>query len=337
MKLRKAVVARTTWRMRKFLYGLGIATVLLSTIFFVLPSMLFWQQNGDTQPPFPVTVDPTKKTIKESPAVEAMFQKQHTPLVAAVASAGAFFERVALLIAATPLYQSVAAVGDAPQIVTIDPGVRKEQVVAKFAKVLGWNANTQKQFLQLPPVSNEILTEGSIAPGNYAVSSDTSIGALQLEVAERFSDSVLSRYTKGVQEIVPLNDGLTMASIIERETSDPDEMRIISGIIWNRTFVGMKLQMDSTLQYAKATGKGPWWPIVYPKDKYIDSPYNTYQNAGLPPAPIANPSVAAVLAALNPKKTSCLFYFHDDDGNFHCSDTYEKHVAMLKKYYGQGK
>jgi UPF0755 protein len=57
----------------------------------------------------------------------------------------------------------------------------------------------------------------------------------------------------------------------------------------------------------------------------------------LPPTPIANPSVAAVLAALNPKKTTCLFYFHDASAGFHCSDTYEQHVALLKKYYGRGK
>jgi UPF0755 protein len=60
-------------------------------------------------------------------------------------------------------------------------------------------------------------------------------------------------------------------------------------------------------------------------------------NKGLPPTPIANPSVAAVLAALNPTKTDCLFYFHDRKGDFHCSETYEGHVAALKKYYGQGR
>jgi UPF0755 protein len=125
-------------------------------------------------------------------------------------------------------------------------------------------------------------------------------------------------------------------------------MRIISGIIWNRLFNNMNLQIDATLQYAKASepdGKtsqrgevaGNWWPAVLPKDKYIKSPYNTYENPGLPPGPIATPSVAAVLAALNPVPTSCLYYFHDANGVFHCSDTYVEHVALLKEYYGQGK
>jgi UPF0755 protein len=102
----------------------------------------------------------------------------------------------------------------------------------------------------------------------------------------------------------------------------------------------MNLQLDATLQYAKAQKSpiaGSWWPQVVPKDKYINSPYNTYLHAGLPPTPIASPSVAAVLAALNPVNTPCLFYFHDRNGNFHCTDTYAAHVALLKKYYGQGK
>ena len=65
--------------------------------------------------------------------------------------------------------------------------------------------------------------------------------------------------------------------------------------------------------------------------------YNTYQNKGLPPGPIATPSMAAVLAALNPKNTDCIFYFHDARGNFHCTENYKEHVRLLKKYYGQGK
>jgi UPF0755 protein len=76
---------------------------------------------------------------------------------------------------------------------------------------------------------------------------------------------------------------------------------------------------------------------VVPGDQYRKSAYNTYLHPGLPPTPIANPSVASVLAALNPKNTPCLFYFHDAAGGFHCSETYTGHVTLLKKYYGRGK
>ena len=116
-------------------------------------------------------------------------------------------------------------------------------------------------------------------------------------------------------------------------------MRAISGIIWNRLVANMNLQIDATLQYAKAnsTATKSWWPKVTPADLSRKSPYNTYVHSGLPPTPIANPSVAAVLAALNPLNTSCMFYFHDNAGRFHCSDTYTEHVTLLKKYFGQGK
>jgi UPF0755 protein len=100
----------------------------------------------------------------------------------------------------------------------------------------------------------------------------------------------------------------------------------------------MRLQIDATLQYAK--GSNPqhvWWPKVTPSDKYIASAYNTYKNEGLPPAPIANPSMEAIIAALNPKKTDCMYYFHDKKAGFHCTKTYEEHVALLKEYYGKGK
>ncbi|HVY72988.1 MAG TPA: endolytic transglycosylase MltG [Candidatus Paceibacterota bacterium] len=310
--------------------------VILIVMFFLLPSIVVWSQEHPMNTPFPVGVDPQHKIIKENDRASVLF-KDSRYLNAAVAGAPGFFEMLSNTIASTALYQLMAGAGSVPHIITINPGVRKEQVAALFGKALKWDVSTQKMFTKLPPVSTDMLTEGTIAPGDYALSDNTSVLEVQTEVRNRFDDTVLSRYTPDIQKIVPLTQGLTIASIIERETSDPEEMRVISGIIWNRIFQGMKLQMDSTLQYAKANGKGTWWPQILPKDKYIDSPYNTYQNEGLPPGPISDPSTAAVLAALNPRKTSCLFYFHDDDGVFHCSDTYEQHVAALKKYYGQGR
>jgi cell division protein YceG involved in septum cleavage len=330
-------MARRRKKSFRLLYALAALIGGLIILFFILPSVMVWQQtNPNAQPPFPVSVDPINKVIKENPAAAALFFKP-TPAEAAAIDAQNIFASIGRLIASTPLYQFAAAETSVPNIITINPGLRKEQVAALFAKKLGWDLGEQKQFIQLPPISTDQLDEGTISPGDYSIGSGDSILAVQQQVGGRFQSEVLSRYTPAVQKVVPLNQGLTIASIIERETSDPEEMRIISGIIWNRLFAGMKLQMDSTIQYSKATGKGTWWPQVAPKDKYIDSPYNTYQHSGLPPGPISEPSTAAVLAALNPAKTSCMFYFHDDDGMIHCSDTYEQHVATLKKYYGQGR
>ncbi len=167
-------------------------------------------------------------------------------------------------------------------------------------------------------------------------------GATPAEVAplilDQFHTEVLSRYTTEVASVVPLHDALTIASLLEREAYDFEDMRHISGVIWNRLFIDMRLQLDATLQYAKGSKPSePWWPKVRPVDKYIASAYNTYKYEGLPPTPIANPSLEAILAALNPSETECMFYFHDKNSGFHCAKTYEEHVALLKQYYGRGK
>ena len=150
----------------------------------------------------------------------------------------------------------------------------------------------------------------------------------------RFKEDVLARYTDDVAAQVPLNDALVIASLLEREAYDFNDMREISGVIWNRLFIDMKLQLDATLQYAKGDASR-WWQVPTPADKYLESPFNTYQNAGLPPHAIANPSVSAIIAALNPNETDCIFYFHHRNV-LYCSADYEGHVQKLRSIYGRG-
>ena len=290
---------------------------------------------------FPVTVNPRDKIITENALVNTFLESANSPLQAAAWNAGSVFGSVfawvALAIADVPLYQSVASAEG--RFVSITPGMRKEQAANAFAKTLGWNAKQKKEFLTASPYSSLPLPEGSFSPGIYVITHGTTPLAVQALVNERFSENILSRYGPETARVVPLDQTLTIASLIEREANGPDDMRIISGIIWNRLFINMHLQIDATLQYAKANASAAnnWWPRPLPVDRFIVSPYNTYLNKGLPPTPIANPSVASVLAALNPRDTSCLFYFHDAARQFHCTDTYTEHVALLKKYYGRGK
>lgn len=334
---------RSKWRSR-------IATAVLALVFLFagllsLPMLLAADVKLAAQPaasvePFPVTVDPATKTITTNPQVEALLSTPPTQLPAAAGFAQRAFQWLALKIASLPIYQQLAAAAGAPSLfVNIPAGTRQEQVAADFGADLGWTAKQRAQFLADAKTLQPTLPQGSTVPGIYfaSVNSPQDIASL---VNDRFNDQILSRYSSTTANQVPLEEALTVASLIQREAGSWSDMRMISGIIWNRIFVGMNLQIDATLQYADAnqtSGKGGWWPVVEPKDKYVKSPYNTYEHAGLPPSPIANPSIAAVIAALNPKKTDCMFYFHDQDGNFHCSATYAEHVALLKKYYGQGK
>jgi UPF0755 protein len=292
---------------------------------------------------FPVTVDPGHKVIVENPQVNALFENPRSPFQAALWNvedvAGKLFEWLALSITNASWYQNIAAVYGGNRFVIITPGMRKEQVADAFANVLAWD-NTQKaEFMAAATNSLLQLPEGSFSPGTYPVAFDTMPKEARIIVGDRFYKDVVSHYGTTTISIVPLNQALTIASLIEREKGGADDMRVISGIIWNRLFIGMNLQIDATLQYAKAnsTATRSWWPRVAPGDQFRASPYNTYLHGGLPPSPIANPSVASILAALNPRETSCLFYFHDAYGKFHCTDTYAEHVALLKKYYGRGK
>ena len=82
--------------------------------------------------------------------------------------------------------------------------------------------------------------------------------AVQNLVNQKFTENVLSHYGTTTAQIVPINDALTIASLIQREASGPDDMRTISGIIWNRLFANMNLQIDATVQYAEANKKSYW-------------------------------------------------------------------------------
>ncbi len=331
----------------RIVYGL-CALLLLGVTVFSFPAILTITIEGQRerafsrmQEEFPVTVNPSKKIILESAQVNAYLDSRHSPYQAAAGGAvGVFttiFTWLAVGIADSPWYQALAATDG--RFVNITAGMRKEQVANAFAGVLDWSAEEKKEFLTRSKYSSLPLTEGSYLPGVYIVSKNSIPLMAQALVNERFADDVLAHYSSSTARIVPLSQALTIASLIEREAAGPEDMRLISGIIWNRLFINMSLQIDATLQYVKANAAvgGNWWPGVVPADRYRKSPYNTYLHAGLPPGPIANPSIASVLAALNPKKTTCLFYFHDARGGFHCSDTYALHVASLKKYYGRGK
>jgi UPF0755 protein len=282
---------------------------------------------------FPVGVDVARKEIIEVPQVDAFFaanigEEEHKET--------AWFRKALGHLALQSWYQNLASLSE--RVLVIQPGERKEQVAAHFKKILNWDEEDAARFLEAVTAADPSVEEGKFFPGTYSVSRSATPEEVAEIVSAAFDREVADRYDGSVSSKVKLQDALIVASLLEREAYDFTDMREISGVIWNRLFAGMRLQIDATLQYAKGTHSvTSWWPIPQPKDKYIDSPYNTYLNEGLPPAAIANPSLAAILAALNPVKTPCMYYFHDKDSVFHCTASYEEHVALLKSYYGRGK
>ena len=286
------------------------------------------------QEPFPVSVQVIQHKIVEDPTVD-WYVETYLSFNSDNSRQTQWLDMLLAQVVKWDWYQQLAS--SVSRILVIYSGERGEQVVANFGDILKWSDEERALFADYVAETEPYLEDGTFYPGRYVVPSDASPELVADLLHERFSNEILSRYTSEVEAQVPLKDALIIASLLEREAYDFTDMRYISGVIWNRLFIDMPLQLDATLQYSLGAAANDWWPKIVPKDKFISSPYNTYENTGLPPAPIANPSVESIMAALNPRVTECMFYFHDDNGRFYCTDTYEEHVAKLKEIYGQGR
>jgi len=134
------------------------------------------------------------------------------------------------------------------------------------------------------------------------------------------------------------DEALILASIIEKETSVADERKKVAGVFVNRLRKNMLLQTDPTVIYAitkgkiQEEGKGPLGRRLLRKDLKIDSPYNTYKYAGLPPGPIANPGRAAIEAALNPARHDYIFFVADGTGGHAFGKTLKEHNQNVQKW-----
>ena len=282
--------------------------------------------------PFPVGVDTVKKNIEEQSGVE-FYRKNY--LTGLHPNKDNLFYRIWSKLAENSWIQNLASLSS--RTLLIFPGERKEEIAIKIAKILNWDDSLQTTFIEKMKNIYPNLPEGTYLPGVYVISTEATATTVAQLLADAFEREVIDRYTDEVSEKIPLTETIIVASLLEREAYKFEDMRIISGVIWNRLlFKDMKLQIDATLQYAKGTSKGPFWSVPKPADKNIDSPYNTYKNKGLPPTAISNPSLSAILASLNPSKTDCLFYFHHS-GKLYCNVTYEGHVRQLKSIFGQGR
>lgn len=120
---------------------------------------------------------------------------------------------------------------------------------------------------------------------------------------------------------------VTLASLIEKEAKLNSERPVVAGVFYNRLRRNMPLQSDPTAVY----GASPRHKITR-RDLHRRSPYNTYLKAGLPPGPIANPGLASLKAALNPARTSFLYFVAKNDGSHFFSRTLEQHVQAVRKY-----
>lgn len=155
---------------------------------------------------------------------------------------------------------------------------------------------------------------------------------------ERIVQMMVNRFREAAGALLagPLPLGLTahevvtVASLVEREARLAPERARIAGVIYNRLQRGMRLEVDATVLYALGRHKD----VVLYRDLEVDSPYNTYRFAGLPPGPIANPGLAAIEAAVRPEAHDFLYYVARTDGSHVFSRTLEEHNRAIRAIHG---
>lgn len=235
------------------------------------------------------------------------------------------------LLTQLSFYESLA--NPSIRIVKVQEGLRKEQIAEVMFNKLDWGEVQKTDFINAHLALGSTNLEGRYFPKTYLINKDETPSEVSTTMFDEFSKATEKITKTKNAQVINEDTAIKVASIIQREAAGKSDMRLISGIIWNRIFDGMKLQIDATLQYAKGNEENGWWAHVTPEDKKIKSSYNTYLYKGLPPSAIANPGLDAIYAAYNPQKTNCLFYLHDKNKNIHCAVTYEEHKKNIARYY----
>jgi len=211
--------------------------------------------------------------------------------------------------------------------VVVYAGETAEELTARLANDMKLD---QKKLLAYYK-RHALFNEADIFAGHYTLArnadENTSMGYL-LDTSRGKLASYVLEYFKEVPEIAELKALLTIASIIQKESNSVKEMSHISSVIYNRLEKGMKLQMDSTLNYGKYSHT-----IVTPERIKSDtSYYNTYKHKGLPLQPLSTVSLDALYAAKYPAKGDYLFFMLSPKGGHTFAATYAEHLENLKLF-----
>lgn len=172
--------------------------------------------------------------------------------------------------------------------------------------------------------------EGYLFPDTYRIFKDATLDDIVLKMLNNFDKKLTPEIREDIKKQgKTIYETITMASLLEKEVKTEEDMKIVSGIFWDRIKNKQALESCATLAYVLGVNK----PQYTTEDTKIDSFYNTYQNRGLPPGPISNPGLKAIKAAIYPEYTEYNYFLsRPDTGETVFSKTYEEHNRNKAKY-----
>ncbi|WP_166661759.1 endolytic transglycosylase MltG [Streptomyces sp. BK208] len=221
-----------------------------------------------------------------------------------------------------------------PTSLTIPEGRRATEVYEAVDKALALPAGTTKKSLAKAglklPNDAEGNPEGYLFPATYPLGGNPTpeklLTAMVDTANKRFTGAPVAAGAQ--RNALNVYQAVTIASIVQEEAADEEDMGKVARVIFNRLERGMPLQMDSTINYAlgRSTLK------TTTQDTKIDSPYNSYQRMGLPPTPIANPGDEAMSAAINPTPGDWLYFVTVKPGDTRFTADYAEHQRNVAEF-----
>lgn len=235
--------------------------------------------------------------------------------------------------------------------VTVNEGLTVDQIAEVVADSTSYSAEdflnlmSNQEFLAQLVQQYPILTdsynnpnvryvlEGYLFPATYDVAQGETLKSLVTQMVDK-TNEVLSKYQADIDaSSYSLQDIMSIASLVEKEGQTTEDRKLIAGVFYNRLEQGMPIQSDISVLYALGTHK----EMVTYDDLEVDSPYNLYTNAGLPPGPMNSPSEDAIAAALEPTDNDYLYFYANlKTGEVFYTDDYEQHQAWAQEYEETG-
>ncbi len=205
-------------------------------------------------------------------------------------------------------------------------GTRTEEIVDLFPADVPF---TKKDFL-----AQSKIKEGYLFPDSYLIPKYYTIDQILEVIQKNFNQKFNQAKEGATNKELTDQEILVFASIIEREARTLKSKQEIAGVLLNRFKIGMALQTDAAVQYARDSKikLTEYWKPLKSTDTSIVSPFNTYKNRGLPPSPICNPGYNSLYAAFHPIDSDYMYYITGHDNLMHYAKTLEEHNFNIAKY-----